>query len=295
MAAYWVTQNKTFTAESAGGYLWAPLRDRAGAERRSHVILADMRAGDLVLSYVGRRIIAIGYVLDQPVLAPKPKDLDDVGLWQEDGWLVQVRFTELAETLPILPLADRLLSVLPSQYGPLNRDGTGAQGYAYYLPPKAEALLLKALGLGVVERAVEDHMVMAIPDLTTRETVIEARVGQGRFRDDVLRTWGQRCAVTRMAIRKLLRASHIKPWRVANHAERLDPQNGLALSPNYDAAFDQGIVSFSDTGRVLISGQASRWDIEKLGFRSDHGLAHVHDRHRTYLQHHREAFGFETG
>lgn len=84
-------------------------------------------------------------------------------------------------------------------------------------------------------------------------------------------------------------------WRVANHAERLDPLNGLALSPNYDAAFDRGIVTFSDTGLVLISPQASRKDIERLGFRSDHSLAHVHDQHRRYLQHHREAFGFGGG
>ncbi|WP_407664684.1 HNH endonuclease [Micromonospora tarensis] len=33
----------------------------------------------------------------------------------------------------------------------------------------------------------------------------------------------------------MLVASHIKPWRVSTHAERLDPRNGLAACPTHDA------------------------------------------------------------
>lgn len=292
MAAFWITQNKTFGHEAEGGFLWAPLVDLSGKQRRMHVILGEMKPGDLILSYVRRHIVAIGFVLADPVHAPKPADFDPDGRWQRDGWFVCVRFTQVERPVDIEALAPRLLPLLPERNAPLNRDGTGAQGYAYYLPPKAEALLLDTLGLSTVDQAVADHLDLAIPDPTSRLAIIEARVGQGVFRENVLETWGQRCAVTGMAIRELLRASHIKPWRAANNRERLDPRNGLALSPNYDAAFDRGIVSFGDDGRVLLGTTATRRDIEKLGFREEHRLERITDGHRAFLRYHQEAYGF---
>ena len=292
MAAYWITQNKTYEQEADGGFLWAPLADLSGKRRRMHAILGEMNPGDLILSFVRRHIVAIGYVLADPVRAPKPVDLDPDGRWQREGWLVHVRFTQLAQPLSVDPLVQRLLPQLPDRHSPLNRDGTGAQGYAYLLPPRAEALLLRELGLNTVDRAVEDHVDQVVADATSRLAIIEARVGQGVFRESVLASWGERCAVTGMAIRDLVRASHIKPWRAANNRERLDPMNGLALSPNYDAAFDRGIVSFGDYGEVLIARSATRSDIEKLGFHTKHHLKTVTEAHRAYLGYHQEAHGF---
>lgn len=292
MAAFWITQNKTFEQEAEGGFLWAPLLDRSGKQRRMHAILAEMKPGDLVLSYVRRHIVAIGFVVEEPIVARKPLHLDPDNRWQRDGWFVSVRFTQVAHPVDVGVLTSRLLPLLPDRHAPLNRDGTGAQGYAYHLPPKAEALLLAALGWADVDEVVEDHLKATIPESTSRLDIINARIGQGVFRDRVLDAWGNRCAVTGMAIRDLVRASHIKPWRTANNRERLDPRNGLALSPNYDAAFDRGIVSFADDGRVLIGPSATRRDIEKLGFRDEHRIARLTDGHRQYLHYHQEANGF---
>jgi predicted restriction endonuclease len=52
----------------------------------------------------------------------------------------------------------------------------------------------------------------------------------------------------------LLRASHIKPWSVCEtNAERLDVHNGLLLSALWDAAFDQGLVTFTDDGVPVLA------------------------------------------
>jgi 5-methylcytosine-specific restriction protein A len=51
----------------------------------------------------------------------------------------------------------------------------------------------------------------------------------------------------------LLKASHIKPWRDSDNAERLDIYNGLLLIPNLDSAFDKGYISFDDGGKIIIS------------------------------------------
>jgi hypothetical protein len=51
-----------------------------------------------------------------------------------------------------------------------------------------------------------------------RDALILARVGQGKFRDDVIAHW-KVCAVTGAECVPLLKASHIKPWRDAKNEE----------------------------------------------------------------------------
>ena len=88
---------------------------------------------------------------------------------------------------------------------------------------------------------------------TERQTLIAARLGQGRFRIGLMRAWEGRCAVTGVEMPALLRASHIKPWCETDNRERLDPDNGLLLVATLDAAFDAKLISFDDDGQMLFS------------------------------------------
>jgi predicted restriction endonuclease len=90
---------------------------------------------------------------------------------------------------------------------------------------------------------------------TTKKAMIDARLGQGQFRADVSRRWNNRCAVTGCGLSAVLRASHIKRWSECNNRERLDPSNGFLLAAHIDALFDKGLVSFSNSGRMLLSDQ----------------------------------------
>jgi hypothetical protein len=64
---------------------------------------------------------------------------------------------------------------------------------------------------------------------TERSTLISARRGQGQYRKKLLRLW-KGCAISGCTSESLLRASHLKPWRLCSNAERLDPFNGLLFS-----------------------------------------------------------------
>ena len=77
---------------------------------------------------------------------------------------------------------------------------------------------------------------------------MQARVGQGRFRRDVVDLWGKGevCVLTGIDVPELLIASHIKPWRDSSDEERLDPCNGLLLATHVDKAFDRYLVSFRE-------------------------------------------------
>src|SRR4029077_6199477 len=60
------------------------------------------------------------------------------------------------------------------------------------------------------------------------------------------------CRVTPGNEPRHLKASHIKPWRDATDAERLDGFNGLLLSPHIDHLFDECYITFSTRQALVI-------------------------------------------
>ena len=87
---------------------------------------------------------------------------------------------------------------------------------------------------------------------TEKRILILARIGQGKFRENVLSRAGGRCEVTGFDSVKLLLASHILPWAKCEAAkQRLDANNGLLLTPNIDRLFDRGLIGFSNGGEML--------------------------------------------
>ena len=61
-----------------------------------------------------------------------------------------------------------------------------------------------------------------------------------------------KCAITGIDIPDLLLASHIIPWS-KNEEERLNPENGICLSPLYDRAYDKGYIGINEKFEVLLS------------------------------------------
>ena len=121
---------------------------------------------------------------------------------------------------------------------------------------------------------------------TQRLTIVQARLGQGRFWADLIEFW-RGCAVTAVSSPDLLRASHIKPWRSSSNAERLDPFNGLLLLPQYDHLFDRGYITFDETGRVEPSPALTTLPARLLGIDMDARLRRFSGEHLPFLEHHR--------
>ena len=119
---------------------------------------------------------------------------------------------------------------------------------------------------------------------TQKSQLIQSRIGQGAFRRQLVEAWGG-CSVTGCACVSLLIASHIKPWRVSDNAERLDPFNGLLLLPNIDRAFDKGRISFDQTGKILISSDFPEFQDFGLNFTLE---IKVQEQHLPYFKYHRD-------
>ncbi|MCY1418165.1 hypothetical protein D9M71_337160 [compost metagenome] len=128
--------------------------------------------------------------------------------------------------------------------------------------------------------------------VTERQQLASARIGQGQFRADLLAFWGGCCALTGCNLLPVLIASHIKPWAQSTNAERLDPYNGLLLSANADRLFDQGFISFTDSGQMLVKPVVSEEQLASLGLSSHLELGQVAPQHLPYLKAHRAIHGF---
>lgn len=136
---------------------------------------------------------------------------------------------------------------------------------------------------GIVTTAEADSDEDPITDILTR---VNARRGQGQFRDSVMAIWNNACAVTGLDLSSALKASHVKPWSKATGRERLDGHNGIILSANLDALFDCGLISFADDGAMLLSSQLSEQHRTYFGIPASLRQTPSADLQR-YLSHHR--------
>ncbi len=103
-----------------------------------------------------------------------------------------------------------------------------------------------------------------IPE-TEKTAIIKSRIGQGAFRESLIKKYNGRCVITGINHLELLVASHIKPWAASSNQERLSVDNGLLLSATYDKLFDQGLITFDQHGGILLSSRISTENIKLLG------------------------------
>lgn len=95
------------------------------------------------------------------------------------------------------------------------------------------------------------------------ERMIKTRRLQTFFRNAVLSSYENRCALTGIAVPQLLIASHIIPWS-ENENRRADPTNGLCLNALHDKAFDRHLITFDEDCRLVVSSFLKKGDIPEF-------------------------------
>lgn len=316
MRYWWVNQNKTYAHEVSGGYLWSPKVKSDGGANAFYDFMREVAPGDVIFSFSGTFIKAIGMASSHCYEAPKPIEFGSAGAyWDKIGWRVDVRFVELKGAIRPADNMSQLAPLLPQRYAPLQQNGKGLQGvYLASLSDKfAEALVdligreARALVSGIrVHDSVEtptavglveweEHEIskvaqnILIPE-TTRTAVVLARRGQGLFKQNVL-NFESRCRITGVDKVEHLRASHCKPWRDSNNEERLMGENGLLLTPSIDHLFDRGFISFEGGGELLVSPRAHLESLNKMGVETSRrvNVGKFSEGQRKFLEFHRNS------
>jgi hypothetical protein len=286
MRYWWVNQNQTYRHEVQGGYLWSPKRNADGGRNPFYESMREVAPGDLVFSFMDTRILAVGVAQSYCWESPKPLEFGTAGQnWENIGWKVKVRFTELANKVRPRDHIEILRPLLPGRYSPLQPNGNGYQRYLTEVPTPLAEVLVGLIGQevapiaaaasavkpvaaddldlweGKLERQVADDS--TVPE-TERLAIIRARKGQGLFKERVA-TIETRCRITGVENPVHLIASHCKPWRDATNEERLNGENGLLLTPSIDHLFDRGFIGFEDNGRLIVSPVAHRPSLQRMG------------------------------
>lgn len=296
MRYWWVNQNQTYQQEQSGGYLWSPKRRADGHRNHFYDTMREVQPGDLVLSFQGAHIRAIGVARSYCYESPKPPEFGSAGLnWEAIGWRIDVAWTGLQHQIKPADHIRALRPTLPPRYAPLRAEnGHGLQGvYLTEVPlpmmgalagligyearvlmdaapaPMPDRVSERPAAVVSLKNSWEDHLEdrikqdQSLPD-TDRVALVRSRRGQGLFRESVLRI-EHACRITRVDNPEHLIASHCKPWRHASNQERLDGENGLMLTPSIDQLFDRGFITFADSGRLLVSPVADRQSLQRIG------------------------------
>ena len=117
----------------------------------------------------------------------------------------------------------------------------------------SEKLIEELTGQPVEETIkLEDIPLGATVYVTTKQ-----RVNQAFFRKAVLSSYSSTCCITGLNTPSLLIASHIKPWRKSDEAEKTNPSNGLCLNALHDIAFDKGLITVTPDYVIHISNHIS--------------------------------------
>ncbi|MBD2445818.1 HNH endonuclease [Nostoc sp. FACHB-152] len=238
----------------------------------------DLNAFENLVNLFGRKYALIAYLLflkDRTRYMPiAPKYFDqafyllgvDFSTYYKCSWENYLTFNRILSELKVL-LADKLegeVSLLD------------AHSFAW--------IISRTIDDNGLSKNTSEYLELSV---NQRETVVKARIGQGKFRDELVNYW-RVCAVTGCQELSLLRASHIKPWAMCDVKESIDPFNGLLLSPSFDAAFDEGFITFDNAGIMVISAFLRESDAKVLGISPLLSLSQIDPQHQRYLNYHRE-------
>lgn len=308
MAFWWVNHKQTRNHEVRGGYLWSPIRNANGARNQSYDNMALARPGDTVFSFANGRIGAIGQVVEEATVSPKPTEFGTVGdYWANEGWLLDVQFSEAPQPIRPKDHIDLIGRHLPLIYSPIRQNGNGNQrSYLAAISDDLGRVLIQLLRMEadpvfaapLPEIPVPDESLLSdlsqienaasIPE-TQRIQLAKARVGQGLFRKRVM-LLDPRCRVTGIEDPRLLIASHIKPWKSSSNEERINGYNGIMLSPHIDALFDAHLISFEDDGAMLVHPSLPEDVLNRWALRRDTRVEKFQPAQTKFLDHHRHIY-----
>lgn len=145
----------------------------------------------------------------------------------------------------------------------------------------------------VVLKILEQLGVSSSLSETIREAIVKIRIGQSKFRRDLLDSEKNICMFTQIGDPKLLIAGHIKPWSASDDWERTDIENGILLTPTFDWLFDKFLISFNEEGDLLWSSRLNLTDVSALKqgiVDSDELSVQISNSNRSYFDYHRTQF-----
>jgi MoxR-like ATPase len=199
-----VNQGATYTKERDGGFLWAPMLNKAGRAQYHWDTMDEVREGDIVLHYSNGSLRAASRVSAAARPAPNPLDSQ---AWDEAGRLVETQYEELNEPVALAAIDE---GARIRQGSPFTVSGSVQQVY-----------LVRLQGDFVNEMAqrfpeLATHLPSVPPDARSTPTLPEAPMPPELFRDfaDAVKASGLRFPADSNLVRSFLSSLLAKPFAI---------------------------------------------------------------------------------
>ncbi|MBT2736215.1 HNH endonuclease [Bacillus sp. ISL-7] len=296
-----VMQGHTYQEEKDLGIIWSPQQDKGGNVPHSWQRMTEVKEGDRVFHYVKGNVVAISIARDGCKTASKPSIMQSHSRWNDEGYLVNLKYHELEIPVNVREKFDEILPLLPIKYSPFQQDAGGNQGYLYPCNEELAIKLVELLSVLNIYQINDEQLELSIDDVrrtennslitviaeTESEAKTKIRLGQQKFRKDLFPLWEGKCALCNINLSELLRASHSKPWKDSTNVERLDPYNGVLLCCNHDALYDKGLITFDGQGRLHISSVICEEDYSMYGLERTAKIQ-IRSENKVYFKWHKK-------
>jgi len=299
MTFYWVNVGGSFKEVNTHSFLWAPAYsiNKHGKKviNAGWKNVPNVKKGDILFCHTDDAIVLLAKATSSAYESDRPPERKYFK-WQIDGYRIEVFLNKLDVAIPKTTFLKEFFDLYNDNTTPklLNKNGGLNEQYMVYISNAGGAFLLDQINnfnpCVDVNNLTNDEQNTS--QSTTKNASVSMRVGQDKFRKDVLSLWDNKCAVTDIDVLSLLTASHIHSWQLSNDTERLDKYNGLPLTPDIDKLFDRGLISFSDNGILLKSPKLDASVLEKLGLNESSNLRYIFKPNIHYLKKHRVTHGF---
>ena len=325
MSVWWVNLGQRMKSQIGGRQLWCPHNSinkkgetRPAAWHWENIVKCEV--GDVIVLAKKSNLVGVAVVHDLAKSNAIPPD-GFIGRtnWSTQGWGLSITPLLFKEQQDRSTFISGLFAgeekYRPFRTAVITKDENGVtlehglKGNEIYLTrlqgADASILLervtdvLEQQAPGALDAAIQTSLegvalqneVSNLPQTQITAT-IQARLGQGKFRDELIDYWGGRCCATKLSHLKLLRASHIFGWAASSPKERLDKFNGLLLSAAYDAAFDAHLITLADNGNWMVAAHLFKKpdQLRQAGFfdLSANRVDGLTPAHWVYLSRHRK-------
>ncbi|CAI1882814.1 HNH endonuclease [Serratia fonticola] len=297
MSFFWVNIGSSYKEVKEQNFLWAPQygmnKNGQKFSNASWEAVKGVKAGDVIFCNKDREIVYVATATADAEPAPRPlsRSFDK---WEREGTRVDVELTVLEHPIDVSQFSKIFMSSYNESSRPsvFAENGSCTQTYMCEIPEVAAKMIASFISENVSIDFNKETAKVKEATGSTKETIIQARVGHGPYRDKLFKKWGGKCAVTGIALESMLTASHIVSWSISNDKEKVDPYNGFPLIPNLDRLFDRGMISFDDNGHLLHKTEFAGL-LRDLKIPLDSKIDGLFEENKKYLTRHRVTFGFE--
>lgn len=298
MAFFWVNLGTTHKEVMANNFLWAPTHKVSKGKKiyiQGFSNVSEVKKDDVIFCHNSGFIISVAVAISDAKLSERPNNRN-FDKWGRDGYKVDVKLIELKQKIETVLFRNELFERYNHMCSPklLNEKTRHAtENYMTSIPDAAAMLIYSFIEddlLKIGEHKGSNTKGKQRVKKAEREAIIKARVGQGQFRKDLFKIWKGECPVTKIDVPELLIASHMLPWALSNDEDKVNPNNGILLSPAVDKLFDKGFISFSDEGALLVNSHFNKQNVLKLGLDSNNVKIKFNSEQKAFLGKHRELF-----